>query len=138
MKKTILKLPLVICLITASCYLYLQKDNDLNNLVIKNIEALAEDEYYEVVIAALAAINVNLAFNSEESVIDLSLTSIMALARGETVICSICGNDVNTCNCDDYGITCDHGSCDGKVCHKNTDNWSCRCAANGNPYSFCI
>ena len=47
MKKTILKLPLVICLITASCYLYLQKDNDLNNLVIKNIEALAEDEYYE-------------------------------------------------------------------------------------------
>ena len=57
------------------------KDNDLNNLVIKNIEALAEDEYYEVVIAALAAINVNLAFNSEESVIDLSLTSIMALAR---------------------------------------------------------
>ena len=100
MKKTILKLPLVICLITASCYLYLQKDNDLNNLVIKNIEALAEDEYYEVVIAALAAINVNLAFNSEESVIDLSLTSIMALARGETDICSICGNDVNTCNCD--------------------------------------
>ena len=80
MKKTILKLPLVICLITASCYLYLQKDHDLNNLVIKNIEALAEDEYYEVVIAALAAINVNLAFNSEESVIDLSLTSILALA----------------------------------------------------------
>ena len=118
MKKTILKLPLVICLITASCYLYLQKDNDLNNLVIKNIEALAEDEYYYVVIAALASINVNLAFNSEDSVIDLSLTSIMALARGETDICSICGNDVNTCNCDDYGITCDHGSCDGKVCHK--------------------
>ena len=44
MKKTILKLPLVICLITASCYLYLQKDNDLNNLVIKNIEALANNE----------------------------------------------------------------------------------------------
>ena len=37
----------MICLITASCYLYLQKDNDLNNLVIKNIEALAEDVYYE-------------------------------------------------------------------------------------------
>ena len=36
---------------------------------------------FMVVIAALAAINVNLAFNSEESVIDLSLTSIMALAR---------------------------------------------------------
>ena len=90
-----------------------------------------------VVIAALAAINVNLAFNSEESVIDLSLTSIMALARGETDICSICGNDVNTCNCD-LGITCDEGSCRGKVCHKNTQNWVCPCEANGNPYSFCI
>lgn len=47
MKKTILKLTLVICLVVASCYLYLQKDNDLNDVVIKNIEALAEDEYYE-------------------------------------------------------------------------------------------
>jgi len=34
MKKTILKLTLVICLVVASCYLYLQKDNDLNDLVI--------------------------------------------------------------------------------------------------------
>lgn len=58
-----------------------------------------------VVIAALAAINVNLAFNSEESVIDLSLTSIMALARGETDICSICGKML-TLVIADLGITC--------------------------------
>lgn len=93
---------------------------------------------FMVVIAVLAAVNVNLAFNSEESVIDLSLTSIMALARGETNICSICGNDVNNCNCDDYGITCDHASCRGKVCHENTDNPTCWCRANGISYSFCI
>lgn len=91
-----------------------------------------------VVIAALAAVNVNLAFNSNESVIDLSLTSIMALARGESNICSICGYDVNTCNCDDYGITCDHGSCWGKVCHENTNNPICWCKANGIPYYFCV
>lgn len=91
-----------------------------------------------VVIAALAAVNVNLAFNSEESVIDLSLTSIMALARGETDICSICGYDVNTCNCDSGGITCDHASCSGKQCHENTDNPLCWCRANGDPYIFCI
>lgn len=90
-----------------------------------------------VVIAALAAVNVNLAFNSNESVIDLSLTSIMALAQGESYICSICGNNVDNCNCDSGGITCDQGSCNGKVCHYNTQNWVCRCAANGNPYSFC-
>lgn len=47
MKKIILKLTLVICLVVTSCYLYLQKDNEFNDLVIKNIEALAEDEYYE-------------------------------------------------------------------------------------------
>ena len=90
-----------------------------------------------VVIAALAAVNVNLAFNSEESVIDLSLTSIMALARGETDICSICGYDVNTCNCD-LGITCDYGSCNGKQCHYNSYNYVCWCYENGDPFSFCI
>lgn len=93
---------------------------------------------FMVVIVALAAVNLNLAFNSNESVIDLSLTSIMALAQGESNTCSICGYDVNTCNCDSGGITCDHGSCSGKVCHSNTDNWACRCKANGNPYSFCV
>lgn len=92
---------------------------------------------FVVMIAALAAVNVNLAFNSDESVIDLTLSSITALARGESNTCSICGGDVNNCNCDDYGITCDRGNCNGKVCHYNTYNWSCRCAANGNPYSFC-
>jgi hypothetical protein len=90
-----------------------------------------------VVVAVLAIVNVNLVFNSEKLVIDLSLASIQALAQGESNICSICGYDVNICNCDDYGITCDAGSCSGKVCHNNTNNWACRCEANGNPYSFC-
>lgn len=47
MKKTILKLTLAICLVVTSYYLYLQKNNGFNDLVIKNIEALAEDEYHE-------------------------------------------------------------------------------------------
>lgn len=93
---------------------------------------------FMAIIAALAAINVNLAFKSDRSVVDLTLFNIMALARGESNICSICGYDVDTCNCDNYGITCDHGSCWGKVCHENTYQFDCPCRANGISYSFCI
>lgn len=93
---------------------------------------------FVVVVAVLAAVNVVLALNSEESVVNLSLTNIVALARGESNICSICGYNVDTCGCDSGGITCDYGSCNGKVCHANTQTWGCRCRANGNPYSFCI
>lgn len=93
---------------------------------------------FVVIIAALAAVNVNLVFKSNESVVDLTLSSIMALARGENTKCSICGYDIDACSCDDYGITCDHGSCSGKVCHENTDNPLCWCRANGISYSFCI
>lgn len=92
---------------------------------------------FVVVIAALAAVNVNIGLNSNESYIDLSLTSIMALARGETDYCSICGYHVQSCNCSG-GITCDHGSCRGTVCHYNSQNPACWCRANGNPNSFCI
>lgn len=93
---------------------------------------------FVIITIILAAVNVNLAFNSNESIIDLSLTGIMALANGESINCSICGYNVNNCNCDDYGTTCDHGSCNGKVCHENTYNPTCWCRANGISYSFCI
>jgi len=86
-------------------------------------------------IIVLAAVNVNLAFNSDSNV-NLSLTSIEALARGETLYCSVCGEQVDACRCSP-AITCDYGSCYGTQCHHNTYNWSCPCAANGNPYSFC-
>ena len=92
---------------------------------------------FVVVVVVLAAVNVNLAFNSDDNFVNLSLASITALARGETTNCSICGYDVNHCSCD-LGITCDYGSCTGKVCHYNLNDWSCRCASNGNPLSFCI
>lgn len=88
------------------------------------------------VIATLDSVNVSIAFNSNKFVVSLSLTSIMALATGESYTCSICGYDANSCNCYD-SIVCDHGDCDGKVCHYNSDSWMYRCKANGNPYSFC-
>lgn len=91
-----------------------------------------------VVAAIWAVVNVSVVLTSKKSIVDLSLASIEALAQGESNICSICGYDVNTCNCDNYGITCDRASCWGKVCHYDTYNWACPCAANGNPYSFCI
>lgn len=91
-----------------------------------------------VVVAILAAVNVKLAFNSNESVVSLSLASITALAQGESgITCSICGEDIDACNCD-IGITCDYGSCTGKVCHENTYDPSCWCRANGDQYSSCI
>lgn len=91
-----------------------------------------------VVVAILAAVNVKLAFNSNESVVSLSLASITALAQGESgITCSICGEDIDGCNCE-IGITCDEGSCWGKVCHRNTYILSCWCEANGDPYSSCI
>lgn len=90
-----------------------------------------------VVVAILAAVNVKLAFNSDESVVSLSLASITALAQGESgITCSICGEDIDACNCE-IGITCDHDSCTGTVCHESTDNPFCWCDANGDPYSFC-
>ena len=92
-------------------------------------------EIFVVVIAILAVVNANLAFNNENSIVDLSLTNIMALAKGE-YSCSICGNDARYCSCD-YGITCDYASCRGKQCHYNTYNWVCPCEKNGNPLNFC-
>lgn len=88
------------------------------------------------VIAVLAAVNVSIAFNSDKSVVNLSLTNIMALATGEIYYCSICGDDVEFCKCD-IGITCDHAGCWGKVCHQQTWNPICPCRENGNPFSFC-
>lgn len=90
-----------------------------------------------VVALIWAVVNVSVVLTSEKSIVDLSLASIEALAQGESNICSICGYDVNTCNCDNYGITCDHASCWGKQCHVNTENPICWCEANGNPAIFC-
>lgn len=47
MKKIILKLILATCIVIAGYFLYLQEDNYLNDLAVKNIEALAGNEYEE-------------------------------------------------------------------------------------------
>lgn len=86
-------------------------------------------------IAILCAVNMNLAFNSDSNV-NLSLTNITALARGETYYCSICGSQIDACSCEST-ITCDYGSCHGKECHDFTYNWACPCSANGNSLSIC-
>lgn len=85
----------------------------------------------------LAAVNVSFVFDKDESVINLTLANIVALATGEDYTCSICGEDARYCNCDHSGITCDHASCYGEQCHENTFDWSCPCIANGNPLIFC-
>lgn len=85
----------------------------------------------------LAAVNVSFVFDKDESVINLTLANIVALATGEDYTCSICGEDARYCNCDHSGITCDHEGCNAKVCHYDTKNWACRCAPNGNPLSLC-
>ena len=85
----------------------------------------------------LAAVNVSFVFDKDESVINLTLANIVAMATGENFTCSICGEDARYCNFDHSGITCDHASCYGKQCHENTFNWSCPCRANGNPLIFC-
>jgi len=83
----------------------------------------------------LVAVNVNFAFNSNSDIY-LSLTSIEALATGETLYCSVCGEKIDACRCDP-AITCDYGSCHGKECHDFTGNLLCPCSANGNPLSIC-
>jgi hypothetical protein len=88
-------------------------------------------------IVVLAAVNVNLAFNSNSDIY-LSLTSIEALARGETYYCSMCGLPVDVCRCPP-AITCDYSSCHGKSCHNDTGIWwPCPCEANGDPLSLCM
>lgn len=47
MKKTIIKCVVVACGVIAGCYLYSQKENNISDVVLQNIEALAEDEYSE-------------------------------------------------------------------------------------------
>lgn len=84
---------------------------------------------------ALAAINVNLAFNND-SIIHLSLTSIEALARGETLYCSVCGEQIDACRCGP-AITCDKGDCHGKECHIDTFNLACPCDPTGDPFNIC-
>lgn len=88
-----------------------------------------------MVFGILSAINLNLAFNGKSNIY-LSLSGIEALANGELGNCAGCGNTYNECTCWG-GIVCDHGSCNGKVCHENTNNWSCRCTPTGNQYTFC-
>jgi len=87
------------------------------------------------VVVALVAINVNLAFNSNSN-INFSLSSIEALARGETLYCSICGDQVDACRCPP-AVTCDYNTCRGKQCYHNSYNWVCPCIENGNPNYFC-
>lgn len=86
-------------------------------------------------IVILSAVNVNLAFNNDSNV-KLSLTSIMAIAKGETFICSVCGAPVDECGCGAV-ITCNDGSCHGETCHEFTYNWYCPCSANGDPSFIC-
>lgn len=88
-----------------------------------------------IALIVLAAVNVNLAFNSNFDIY-LSLSSIEALARGETLYCSVCGEQVDACRCPPT-ITCDYASCHGKECHDFTGNLLCPCIANGNPLSIC-
>lgn len=86
-------------------------------------------------IIILAAVNVNFAFNSGSDV-NLSLASIMALARGETYYCSVCGNQIDVCTCP-ANITCSYTSCHGKECHIFTGIWSCPCDPTGYPLNIC-
>lgn len=88
-----------------------------------------------VAIIVLAAVNLNLAFNNGLN-INLSLTSIEALAKGEILYCSVCGNQVDACSCPP-AITCDYVSCHGKECHEDTFNWLCPCSATGDPFTIC-
>ena len=86
-------------------------------------------------ILVLAALNLKLAFNSGLN-INFSLASIEALARGETLYCSVCGEQVDACRCGPT-ITCSYSSCHGKECHYDTYNWICPCAATGDPHTIC-
>jgi hypothetical protein len=83
----------------------------------------------------LAALNLKLAFNNGLN-INFSLASMEALARGETLYCSVCGEQVDACRCSP-AITCDYGHCLGKECHEFTGNLICSCRANGDPFSIC-
>lgn len=47
MKKTIIKSMVVACGVIASCYLYSQKENNISDVVLQNIDALAGNEYSE-------------------------------------------------------------------------------------------
>jgi hypothetical protein len=92
-----------------------------------------------MVVAIMAAVNVSFALQSDKSVIDLSLTDIMALAIAENDAgCAICGQGVDDCSCTAIGITCPYGSCWGTWCHELSGDLLCRCKANGSPYSVCI
>lgn len=84
---------------------------------------------FAAITGVLAAVNLNLAFNSDSNV-NLSMTGIIALAQGETTYCSICGNQIDACSCPPT-ITCDYASCHGKDCHIDTYNWICPCDATG-------
>lgn len=46
MKKTIFKLMIASCVATAGYYQYSQQENNINDVVFQNIEALAGDEHY--------------------------------------------------------------------------------------------
>lgn len=47
MKKTIIKCVVVTCGVIVGCYQYSQKENNISDVVLQNIEALAGGEYYE-------------------------------------------------------------------------------------------
>ena len=83
----------------------------------------------------LVTLNFILAFNNRLS-INFSLSSIEALASGETLYCSVCGEQVDACRCEPT-ITCGYSSCHGKECHQDTYNWICPCAATGDPFTIC-
>lgn len=83
----------------------------------------------------LALFNMNFVFNSGLSA-NLSLASIEALARGETLHCSICGEQIEACRCPP-NITCSYADCHGKDCHVLTYNMICPCDPTGDPHNIC-
>ena len=89
-------------------------------------------------VITLVIVNLNLVFSSGKSVIELSLDGIEALANRESAICSVCGGDAYTCNCD-AAITCSYPDCwRGTSCHEGTGNPTCPCRFIGDRYMFCI
>lgn len=87
------------------------------------------------IIVVLAVLNLKLTVNNGSN-LNFSLASIEALARGETLYCSVCGEQVDACRCPP-AITCDYGDCHGKECHVFTGNMLCPCDPTGNPLNIC-